>query len=734
MPRSLGPWHHRLPVLRGSPGPVTLRRLLAAGGPLVRSKTLQYSALGFTFGLSLTCTGYLVDYYALYKTLPDPISLAMIQGLHEVTPVHFFTDGFALILAFVGGVAGRFQDKLIYHSNHLEELVAARTEALRSSQERYALAARGSNDGLWDWDLLSNKIYYSARWKQTLGHAEAEVGDDPEEWLRRVHPEDRARLEARIQSHLAGGSTHLVAEYRARHADGSYRWMLARGMAVRDANSGKPSRFAGSQTDVDERKKMEEQLIHLALHDPLTDLPNRTLFFDRLAHAFGRARKRGTEESLAIIFLDVDQFKNINDSLGHFVGDRVLRLVAERFQKSLEEVGRSLAQEAGEEENGPHAGIDWTISRMGGDEFTVLLEDIESLHDAMRVARHLEEAFREPVKAEGRELYVTLSTGIVLGPSGYHRPEDLLRDADTAMYRAKAHGRGRCEVFDEKMLARVQEQLRLETDLHSALTRGEFHVVYQPIVELASERLRGFEALLRWRHPERGLIPPGKFIPLAEETGIIVPLGRWIFTEACRQVRRWHELDPKWQGLMITVNLSLRQIYHPQLEAEIAALAEETGLDPSLLHLEITENVLIEHPKQVTKVLLRLKKRGFKVAIDDFGTGYSSLAVLQSLPVDVLKMDQVFVGQIGASAKARQIVATIVGLGSALGHEVIAEGIESEIQLRELRRIRCALGQGNLFSLPLEGSSVATDVLARFGPSLLGRSERERGMRRARLK
>ena len=346
MPRSTGPWHRRSPATEQSGKTAVIYQNLDAVAPMLRSKTVQYSALGFAFGLGLTCVGYLVDYYALYKTFPETMSLAMIQGLHEVTPVHFFTDGFALILALVGGVAGRLQDKLIYHSSHLEDLVATRTEALRHSQERYALAAQGANDGLWDWDLLSNKIYYSARWKQTLGHEEAALGDDPEEWLHRVHPEDRAGLEARIQSHLAGGAAHLVAEYRIRHADGSYRWMLARGMAVRDENSGKPSRLAGSQTDVHERKKMEEQQIHLALHDPLTDLPNRTLFFDRLSHAFERARTRGSEESVAIIFLDVDQFKNINDSLGHIVGDSVLRLVAQRVQASLEQVVHTLSHEA----------------------------------------------------------------------------------------------------------------------------------------------------------------------------------------------------------------------------------------------------------------------------------------------------------------------------------------------------------------------------------------------------
>jgi len=252
-------------------------------------------------------------------------------------------------------------------------------------------------------------------------------------------------------------------------------------------------------------------------------------------------------------------------------------------------------------------------------------------------------------------------------------------------------------------------------------------------VELSTERLRGFEALVRWSHPDKGLIPPARFIPLAEETGIIVPLGRWIFTQACRQLQGWHSLDPKWRNLIVTVNLSLRQIYHSELESEFAAIAEEAELDPSCHHTEITENALIEHPQQVTRVLLGLKRRGFRVAIDDFGTGYSSLAVLQSLPVDVLKMDQLFVGQIGGSSKARQIVATIVGLGSALGHEVIAEGIETEAQLRELRRIRCALGQGSLFSMPVGPDAVEEKVLSQFGPSLGAGTEGYRPPRRARV-
>ncbi|HYV86083.1 MAG TPA: EAL domain-containing protein [Patescibacteria group bacterium] len=694
-------------------------------GSLLRSRALLCGGLGFGFGLGLTFTGYLVDYYFLYKRLPDPISFSIIRGLHEITPVHFFMDGFALILAVVGTIVGRLQDRLIYHSNHLEELVAERTRDLLRSQERYELAARGANDGLWDWDLPSGKVYYSARWRKALGDPEDGREDTPGVWLDRVHAEDRPGLEARIQGHLSGGTTHLDAEYRIRHADGSYRWMLSRGMAVRDEATGRPYRLAGSQTDIDERKRMEEQLMHLALHDPLTRLPNRTLFFDRLAQAFGRARKRGKDESLAIVFVDIDRFKNINDSLGHVVGDEVLQVVADRFRSCVERVAGELGQQGAEERRQTRRrGIEWTIARMGGDEFTVLLENVASIRDATQVVGQLEEQFRKPVQIAGRELYVTLSTGVVLGPGEYERPEELMRDADTAMYRAKAGGRARCEIFDEKMLARVQEELRLETSLHRALPGDEFHVVYQPIVELESGRLRGFEALLRWRHPERGLIPPAKFIPMAEETGLIIPLGRWLFTEACRQLRHWHDLDPKFQCLTLATNLSLRQIYSPELVDEVTDMVNQAGLDPALLHFEITENTLIEHPAQVTKVLLRLKRNGFKVAIDDFGTGYSSLAALESLPVDVLKMDQVFVARMGETEKARQIVATIISLAGALGHEIIAEGIETEEQLKELKKLGCALGQGHHFSEALAGDEVETELLTRFY-SALGPAGRE---------
>jgi PAS domain S-box-containing protein len=693
--------------------------------PAHPSRMAIYGALGFGIGLTLTFVGYIVDYWALYNVLPSHIDIAMIQGLHRVTPVHYFTAAFAPILAIVGALAGRLQDKVLFYSRHLADLVTERTEDLRKSQERYELAARGANDGLWDWDLVRNSIYYSPRWKEALGCGASDVADVPEGWLERVHPEDRPGLETRIRSHLGGGSDHLVAEYRIRHADGSQRWMLSRGIAVRDG-AGRAYRMAGSQTDIDDQKRMEEQLRRLALHDPLTGLANRTLFLDRLSRAFGRARRRRRTESLAIIFVDIDRFKNINDSLGHPFGDRVLAILAERFRTCLERTFPWAAAEQDEDalRHGDRL-LSWTIARMGGDEFIVLLEEIRSLRDATQVVQAFEAEIARSVEIDGRDVFVTLSTGIVLGPAAYEQPEDLLRDADTAMYRAKAGGRGRFEIFDENMLARAQEQLRLETDLHRALAQNEFEVVYQPILELDGGRLRGFEALLRWHHPERGLVPPSRFIPLAEEIGLIGRLGRMMLGEACRRLRRWQELDPQWRDLTLATNLSLRQIYHPGLEDEIDEILKETGVDPATLYFEITENTLIEHPKQVIKVLTRLKRRGFGVAIDDFGTGYSSLAMLQDLPVDILKIDQVFVSRMD-ERKGRQIVATIVSLGRALGHEVIAEGIETEEQAEELRRLRCALGQGFLYSPALKGSEIEARIL---GPA--ASEPRQRTPRRA---
>jgi PAS domain S-box-containing protein len=679
--------------------------LLARLSSILRTRTFQYAAVGFLFGGMLTFLGYLVDYYSLYGRLPDGLSFPLVLGLHEVTPVHYFLDGFSILLGLTGGIVGWLQDRVLYYSSRLEELVAERTDALRISEERYALAARSANDGLWDWDLESGRVYYSPRWKHTLGCASEEVGTAPEDWFQRVHPDDLRLLKARIDSHLRQGTSRLEVEYRMRHADGSYRWMLARGTAVRDEPAGRPHRMAGSQTDIHERRSMEEQLMHQALHDSLTDLPNRTLFLDRLGHAFQRARERGERGSLALLILDVDEFKRINDSMGHLDGDHLLKEIPARIRECL----AGTAGEGGPEMGSGHrrtgrGRLGWTLARMGGDEFIVLLEDIASVNEVTDVVAAIRDLFQKPFLLHGQELFITLSAGVVIGPGEYERPDDLVRDADTAMYRAKAGGRGGYEIFDQEMLARVQEQLRLETDLHLALERREFCLHYQPIIHLGTGGLAGFEALVRWEHPERGFIPPGKYVPLAEETGLILELGRWIFAEACHQFGSWRRAIPGAEGLTMSINLSRRQLQDPELFSWIETTVAESDVQPCRIHLEVTESLFMTHPEQVAGILLRLRAHGFRVAIDDFGTGHSSLATLQHLPADILKVDQSFVAPLGQGPTPRRIVATIVKLAEALGHEVVAEGIETDLQLAELKRTGCRLGQGYLFARPLTAS------------------------------
>ncbi|HEY9805475.1 MAG TPA: PAS domain S-box protein, partial [Candidatus Obscuribacterales bacterium] len=446
-------------------------------------------------------------------------------------------------------------------------------EALRESQERYALAVEGANDGLWDWNLKTNEIYFSHRWQSMLGYQEGEISSNPEEWFNRVHPEDVERLKAQIDLHLAGLSPHFESEHRMRHHDGSYRWMLSRGLAVRDADQ-KVSRMAGSQTDVTERKHVEEQLLHDAFHDVLTGLPNRALFMDRLGLAIERSKRPGNS-LFAVLFLDLDRFKVINDSLGHMIGDQLLIAIARRLEACLR-------------------GGD-TVARLGGDEFTILLEDIVDVHDATRIASRIHQALQSPFNLQGQEVFTSVSIGITLSETGYDWPEDLLRDADTAMYRAKSLGRACHEVFDRTMHLRAVELLHLETDLRRAIERQELRLYYQPIVSLTTGRIHGFEALIRWQHPERGLISPAEFIPVAEETGLIVPIGLWVLREACQQTYKWQQQFDANFPLTISVNLSGKQFSQPDLIEQIERILQATSLDARSLKLEITESIMMEN-------------------------------------------------------------------------------------------------------------------------------------------
>ena len=551
--------------------------------------------------------------------------------------------------------------------------------AMRVSEERYALAAQGANDGLWDWDLRENRIFFSGRWKAMLGLAEHEVGEEPDAWFDRVHPDDRQRLFGDLGLHLEGRTPFLESEHRVRHVDGRYCWMLVRGAAVRDA-AGKAYRLAGSQTDISTRKEAEQKLLHDALHDGLTGLPNRSLFMDRLGQAMA-FQKRRQDHRFAVLFLDLDRFKNINESLGHTQGDQLLIAVGKRLSRCIR---------PGD-----------TVARLGGDEFSVLVEDYADADEPLRIAERIQDALAAAHDLEGTEVFATASIGIAMGEPHYAQPEDLLRDADTAMYRAKDLGRGRNAVFHASMHAHARAQLQLETDLRRALGRGELRLNYQPVVSLATGQISGCEALVTWAHPTRGVIPPGDFIPAAEETGLIVPLGRWALQQACRDARAWND---RGHRVSVSVNLSGKQLVQPELLEHVRSALDASALDARRLRLEVTESVIMENAGPAALLLTQLKALGVHILLDDFGTGYSSLSYLHNFRFDTLKIDRSFVSRLELGGKHAEIVRTIVSLARALSMEIVAEGVENVAQVTALQLLHCDYAQGYLFSRPLETS------------------------------
>ncbi len=553
--------------------------------------------------------------------------------------------------------------------------------ALRESEERYALAARGANDGLWDWYLHTNEVYYSPRWKAMLGYGEAEITTSLDEWLKRVHPEDAPRLKAQIEAHIEGVAPQLEDEHRILHKDGGYRWVLCRGVAVRD-DAGRAYRMAGSLTDITERKLAEEQLLHDAFHDSLTNLPNRALFADLLSRSLGRAQRRA-DYRFAVLFIDLDRFKVVNDSLGHTVGDELLRAITRRIERCVR---------PGD-----------TVARLGGDEFTILVDDIGSPSDATRVADRIQRELTQPFSVSGHEVFTSASIGIALSASGYEEADDLLRDADIAMYRAKALGKARYEVFDTAMHARAKALLELETDLRRAIERNELRLHYQPVVSLETGCIAGFEGLVRWQHPQRGLIGPAAFVPIAEETGLIIPIGRWVLQEACRQMRQWQDRFPALRDLTISVNLSGKQFAQARMVDDVGQALKESGVAPGRLRLEITESVVMENAPSAMAMIDQLRELDVKIDIDDFGTGYSSLSYLQRFEVDHLKIDRSFVSNIGSDkGENKEIVRTIVTLAKHLGMDAVAEGVETPYQLETLRELGCQRVQGYLFAEPVD--------------------------------
>ena len=554
----------------------------------------------------------------------------------------------------------------------------------RSAEERYALAERGANDGLWDWNLASGSVYFSPRWKEILGCTEKQIANSTEDWFRRVHPDDRAHFDAELAAHLNGSRHSFESEYRILHEDGEYRWVLVRGQAVRDEN-GIPIRMAGSQTDITRRKQVEEQALYDASHDALTGLPNRALLMERLTRNIVRAKK-DDRYLFAVLFLDLDRFKNVNDSLGHSVGDLLLKEIASRLKACVHPTD--------------------TVVRLGGDEFVILIEDIKDVEAAKMVAERVQEKLRVPFRPSGSELYVTVSIGIVCETADYHDPENVLRDADTAMYRAKEAGKAHYQAFYPELRARAVQLLLLETELRRAVEHEQFVVYYQPIVWLESGQVAGFEALVRWEHPERGLILPAEFILLAEETGLISSIDMFVLHEACLRTKLWQERFPAHRPLTVSVNLSPTHLARPELPGQIASVLDKTGLDGRSLQLELTEGAIMSDAEAAIEALSCLKDLGVRVHVDDFGTGYSSLGLLHQFPVDALKIDRSFVERMGDEDEGTGIVQTISTMAHQLGMDVVAEGVESSRQLHQLREIACNYGQGYHFSKPIPGEAV----------------------------
>lgn len=560
-------------------------------------------------------------------------------------------------------------------------------EALRLSEERYALAARGANDGLWDWNLETDEIYFSPRWREMIGVGEPAGPPTPAEWFGRVLDDDRAGLHAAVDRHISGGTDHLEHEFRMRRTDGAELWLLVRGLAVRD-HDGRAIRMAGSLTDITARKLAERQLLFDALHDGLTGLPNRTLLLDRIGQILTRGRRIG-EHRFAVMLLDIDRFKSVNDSLGPVDGDQVLMTMAARLDK---------ARRMGD-----------TVARLSADEFGLLIDGIESVPVARIAAQRFADTIAQPIRLGERDMVLTCSIGIVLSDPSYTAPDDMLRDASLALVRAKSAGGARTELYDEGLRRRALDSLQIEADLRTAIEAGEMRLHYQPIVSLNDHRLAGFEALMRWQHPRRGLISPANFIPVAEETGQIVQLGRWALQEATQQISQWRGRGGGARDLFISVNVSGKQFRDDDLVSAVSEVfAANPGLDPSGLKLEITESLLMSEPEHSIRLMRALKDLGVRLSLDDFGTGYSSLGYLSRFPIDALKIDQSFVRGIGTGGGA-EIVRIITALAKALRMDVIAEGVEQEAEASFLRGLPADYGQGYLFGRPMPAS--AADIL-----------------------
>ena len=576
------------------------------------------------------------------------------------------------------------REKAVQAEQHVAEL-----NRYIAEQERISRALRESEEHFRSaFDQAAGMALVSPEWRwlkvnqslcNMLGYTEQEMLDTSMQQI--THTEDLGSDLTSLYSLIEGRLMTSQIEKRYRHRAGQDVWVLQSASLVRDMEN-KPLHFIFQIQDITDRKQAEEKIHYAAFHDALTGLPNRILLNDRLSIAVERAR-RHADYQFAVLFIDLDRFKIVNDSLGHQYGDELLVQVSKRLRECVRAVD--------------------TVARLGGDEFAILLDGIEGVENAAPTAERIQEQLTAPFSLLGHEVFISGSIGIAFSRNGYTQPEDVLRDSDTAMYRAKSNGKARHEFFDQSMHSQALEQLQLENDLRRAIERREFQVYYQPIVSLSDQQIRGFEALVRWHHPQRGLVPPVEFVPFAEETGMITLIGLFVMSEACRQIAEWQRQFPAQQSLTISVNLSPRQLKEADVAERIGLILRESGLHPSCLRLEITEGLVMENTERAAQILASLKALGVQLSLDDFGTGYSSLSYLHRFPFDILKVDRSFVMRLGQDQSSNRIIKTILLLASEMNMSVVAEGVETVSQLEYLCQMGCPSGQGYLFSKPVPG-------------------------------
>ena len=568
-------------------------------------------------------------------------------------------------------------------------------QALKNSEQRYALATKVTNDGLWEWNFDSNQVNYSSRWKSMLGYDDDSIKNSPVEWLARVHGADIEKLRANLSACWQGEITQFEVEYSLLHRDGKYRSMFCKGVGVRD-EKGNITSLVGSQTDITHNKKIEARLNYDNNYDRLTHLPNRQLFIQNLKEL--SQIKSESKCLFGVLCLDLDSFKYINRNFGHAIGDLLLIEIVAKLNSCLR------SQDI--------------VARIGGDEFAILLAGFKQANYPSEIATQIQREFSVPIKVKEHSILITTSIGIApLTTIGNHEQQNTpysliesLQNAEIAMHQAKDKGKACSVVFESEAYLESIAKFKSENELRAAIELEQFELYYQPIVKLADRQLIGFEALIRWQHPEKGLVSPGGFIPLAENTGLIVPIGWWVLRAACQQMATWQQEHPESELTFISVNVASKQFSQPYAGDIIAQILAETGLNPCCLKLEITESEIIENIDIVLSTATKLKELGVQLSMDDFGTGYSSLGYLHCLPVDTLKIDRSFVKNIEDNIHQLELVKTIVKLAGVFDLDIVAEGIEREEQCTQLLNLQCEYGQGYLFSKPLPSAN-ATNLL-----------------------